>query len=100
MTRDCLVATWVGGLTMRVFVTGGNGFIGSAVVRTLVERDHTVRCLLRQPSCTERIEDLPVERVIGDVRDLASMREGIQGCEGVIHLASISSWSLINSPMV
>ena len=85
---------------MKVFVTGGNGFIGSAVVRTLVERGHTVRCLLRQTSGTERIDGLPVERVIGDVRDLASMREGMQGCDGVIHLASISSWSLINSPMV
>lgn len=85
---------------MQVFVTGGNGFIGSAVVRTLVGRGHRVRCLLRQTSRTERIDGLPVERVIGDLRDPASVRAGMQGCDGVIHLASISGWDLISSPLV
>jgi dihydroflavonol-4-reductase len=85
---------------MQVFVTGGNGFIGSAVVRTLVERGHRVRCLLRQMSRTERLEGLPIERVFGDVRDRASVQAGMQGCGGVVHLASISGWRLINSPLV
>jgi dihydroflavonol-4-reductase len=85
---------------MQVFVTGGNGFIGSAVVRMLVGRGHRVRCLLRQTSRTERIDGLPVERVIGDLRDPGSVRAGTQGCDGVVHLASISGWDLINSPLV
>jgi dihydroflavonol-4-reductase len=85
---------------MQVFVTGGNGFIGSAVVRTLLARGHRVRCLLRRTSRTERIDGLLVERVFGDVRDLESVRAGMSGCDGVVHLASISGWQLINSPLV
>src|SRR5215470_17636957 len=85
---------------MKVFVTGGNGFIGSVVVRTLVHRGHSVRCLLRRQSRTERIDGLPIERVLGDVRDYASVQAGMRGCEGVIHLASISGWSLIRSALV
>ncbi len=85
---------------MRIFVTGGNGFIGSAVVRKLVEKGHTVRCLVRATSDTRRIDDLPVERVLGDVRDPASLAAGIAGCDGVIHLAGLSSWNDLHSPMM
>jgi dihydroflavonol-4-reductase len=83
---------------MRTFVTGGNGFIGSAVVRRLVERGHAVRCLVRPTSDTRRIDDLPVERVIGDVRDAASLAAGLAGCDAVIHLAGLSSWNDLHSP--
>lgn len=83
---------------MKVFVTGGNGFIGCAVVKKLVDAGHTVRCLLRATSKTERIDSLPVERVTGDVRDPASVEAGMEGCDGTIHLAGVSSWNEINSP--
>jgi dihydroflavonol-4-reductase len=83
---------------MKVFVTGGNGFIGSRVVRRLREGGHEVRCLLRTTSDTTRIDDLTFERWIGDVRDLASMIEGMRGSDGCIHLASVSSWDQIRSP--
>ena len=85
---------------MRVLVIGGNGFIGSAVVRTLIGEGHVVRCLLRTTSRTARIDDLPVERALGDVRDLASLRDGMAGCQGVVHLASPSSWNDIESPLM
>jgi len=85
---------------MKVLVTGGNGFIGSAVVQLLARQGHEVRCLLRRASRTERIDDLPVERCGGDVRDRGSVLAGMRGCDGVIHLASISGWSLIDSPLV
>ncbi len=85
---------------MRVFVTGGNGFIGSRVVRRLAAGGREVRCLLRETSRTERIDDLDLERHLGDIRDVAGMAEGMAGCEGVIHLASISAWDQIRSPLM
>lgn len=83
---------------MQVFVTGGNGFIGSNVVRQLLSQGHDVRCLVRETSKTDRIDGLHWEKFIGDVRDADSVARGIQGCDAVIHLASPSSWYDINSP--
>jgi len=83
---------------MRVLVTGGNGFIGSVVVRTLGRLGHRVRCLLRPTSKTHRLDGFEFERAIGDVRDAASVRDALDGCDGVIHLASLSSWDSIDSP--
>ena len=85
---------------MKVFVTGGNGFIGSRVVRRLVEEGHEVRCLLRATSDTRRIEGLAFERFVGDVRDAASLTEGMRGAQACIHLASVSSWDDIRSPIL
>ncbi len=83
---------------MRIFVTGGNGFIGSRVVRLLHAEGHQVRCLLRPQSRTHRIDGVPYEKHLGDVLDPASLRSGMAGCDGVIHLASLSSWDQIRSP--
>lgn len=83
---------------MRIFVTGGNGFIGSNVVRQLCEAGHEVRCLVRETSDVSRIHGLQWERFVGDVRDPDSMRRGVDGCGAVIHLASPSSWDDIASP--
>ena len=77
---------------MKVFVTGGNGFIGSTVVRDLIARGHDVVCLLRAASRTERIDGLPVGRALGDVSDLESLRAAMAGCDCTIHLAAPSSW--------
>ena len=82
----------------RVLVTGGNGFIGSVVVRMLVDKGYQVRCLVREHSRTERIDGLPVEQVRGDVCDAASVHAAMQGCGSVVHLAGISRWEEIHSP--
>ena len=85
---------------MKVFVTGGNGFIGSRVVHLLCQQGHTVRCLLRKTSNIQRIEGLDFESHYGDLRDPDSLTPGMEGCDGVIHLASISSWDAIRSPLM
>jgi dihydroflavonol-4-reductase len=83
---------------LKVLVTGGSGFIGSVVVKTLVAQGYTVRCLLRPSSKLDRLAGLTYERAEGDVRDAASLRAALKGCDGVIHLAGLSSWDLIDSP--
>src|SRR5262249_29934442 len=85
---------------MKVFVTGGNGFIGSVVVRTLLAENHEVRCLLRPTSNVDRIAGLGFTRVDGDVRDAANVTRGADGCDAIIHLASLSNWNDIDSPLM
>ena len=85
---------------MKVFVTGGNGFIGSRVVHFLIQEGHTVRCLLRETSKTHRIDAYDFERHLGDIRDVDSLTEGMRDCDAVIHLASISAWDQIRSPLM
>jgi dihydroflavonol-4-reductase len=82
----------------KVLVTGGNGFIGSVVARKLLLHGHSVRCLLRPTSKLDRLAGLSFERSEGDVRDRESLQRAVQGCDGVIHAAGLSSWDLIDSP--
>ena len=62
----------------KIFITGGNGFIGSRVVHHLIEKGIAVRCLLRSTSKTDRIDGLPFEPVIGDIRDVALLEGGME----------------------
>ena len=77
---------------MRVFVTGGTGFVGKPTVRRLVEGGHEVRCLVRKTSRTDALEELGCELAYGDVTDKASVLDGMKGCEWVVHLANVYSF--------
>lgn len=83
-----------------ILVTGASGFIGSAVTRRLIEEGHRVRCLLRHGSRTDRIDGLSVERAVGDLLDPESIHRAARGCTAIIHLAGISAWTQITSPLV
>jgi dihydroflavonol-4-reductase len=85
---------------MRVLVTGGSGFIGSVVVKQLIAEQHEVRCLLRATSNTDRLNGLAYERAEGDVRDAAAVTRAMDGCDAAIHLASLSNWNDIDSPLM
>jgi dihydroflavonol-4-reductase len=84
----------------KVLVTGGNGFIGSVVVRTLASQGYTVRCLLRPTSKIDRLAGVAFERAEGDVRDRQAVGRAVAGCDGIIHLAGPSSWDIIDSPVM
>ncbi len=80
-----------------VLVTGGHGFIGHFVVKKLLERGHAVRCLVRETSDTRRIDGLDVTKHVGDILDPGSLTEPMQGATWAIHLAGISSYSLMQT---
>lgn len=69
-------------------VTGGTGFVGSAVVRALLARGLRVRALVRAGSDRRNLDGLPVELVTGDLRDPASLAEAVAGCRNVFHVAA------------
>jgi dihydroflavonol-4-reductase len=73
---------------MKCFVTGATGFLGSHVARQLLSRGAELRLLVRPTSRVDNIADLPAERVVGDLRDLESLKRGMSGCEFVFHVAA------------
>lgn len=74
---------------MKIFITGATGFIGSHLVRRLIEANHQVTCLVRQTSDTSKLETLPVKLVRGEITDKRSLTEGMQDCDWVFNLANL-----------
>jgi dihydroflavonol-4-reductase len=77
---------------MNTFVTGGTGFVGSMLVRKLVEAGHNVRLLARPTSNLRQLKDLPVEITPGDLSDVECLRRSMQDCEWVFHVAALYSY--------
>ncbi len=74
---------------MKVFVTGGSGFVGRQVVRRLAAEGYRPVCLVR-PGSENRLPAVQGLHVrIGDVTDSASLVGALEGCEAVIHLVGI-----------
>jgi nucleoside-diphosphate-sugar epimerase len=74
---------------MRVFLTGGTGFIGGTVARQLRERGDAVVALVRNPDKAEKLRELGCELVAGDLGDTAAIASGLEGCDAAIHGAAI-----------
>jgi dihydroflavonol-4-reductase len=69
-------------------VTGANGFVGSHVVRELLERGHEVIALVGADQDTAPVSGLPVKIRDFELHDRASVRRGLAGAETVIHTAA------------
>jgi dihydroflavonol-4-reductase len=74
---------------VKVFVTGGTGFIGGEVVRQLRERGDEVVCLVRNPAKGGTVEKLGCALVAGDLGDAEAIRRGMEGCDAVVHAAAM-----------
>jgi dihydroflavonol-4-reductase len=74
---------------VKVFVTGGTGFIGGEIVRQLRARGDHVVCLVRNPAKGEAAAALGCELVAGDLGDAEAIRGAVEGCDAVIHAAAI-----------
>jgi dihydroflavonol-4-reductase len=74
---------------MRVFVTGGAGFIGEAVVRRLVARGDRVTAVVRDLDKAEHLGAMGVDLRQGDLTRTAAIVDGMRGTEAVIHLAGM-----------
>src|SRR5579884_2971152 len=79
---------------MRILVTGGAGFIGSHVVRRLLEEGREVRVLDdfstgRASNLTDVADDVDLHE--GDLRRLGDVEAAMRGCEAAIHLGAVPS---------
>jgi nucleoside-diphosphate-sugar epimerase len=74
---------------VRVFLTGGTGFIGGEVARLLRARGDAVRALVRTPARAGALRELGCELVEGDLSDEAALQEACRGMQGVVHAAAV-----------
>lgn len=75
-------------MTPTILVTGGAGFIGSHLVRLLVERGENVRVLERPGAPVAHLPLGRIDLVRGDIRDESAVAKAVRGCREVYHLAA------------
>jgi nucleoside-diphosphate-sugar epimerase len=72
----------------QVFVTGGSGFIGRALIRRLIDEGHDVRALVRSATAADTVAALGAEPVQGVLTDPETWRDAVTGSEVLFHLAA------------
>jgi dihydroflavonol-4-reductase len=73
---------------VRALLTGGTGFVGSAVARALLREGWQVRALVRPNSNHRNLQGLEIETVAGDLNDRSSLDHAVAGCEALFHVAA------------
>ena len=86
-------------MSKTAFVTGGTGFLGINLIRTLCEDNWSVTALHRPTSNLKYIKDLPIQLVEASITDKASLEKAIpENTEVVFHLAGDTNmWSKNNA---
>ena len=67
----------------RALVIGASGFLGSHVVKALVDDGRPVRIMVRASSDTSATDHLNIERVVGAIDDVEALRSAMAGCDSV-----------------
>lgn len=75
-------------MTETVMLTGGTGFLGSAIALALHRAGHPVRALVREATPRAVLDAVPAEFIPGDLTDAASVARAMEGCGAVIHCAA------------
>ena len=73
---------------MTTLLTGGTGFVGAAVLRSLIAAGHNVRALVRPNSDRRNLSGVDCEIVTGDLTEPESLKRAVRGCETVFHVAA------------
>lgn len=73
---------------MNIFVTGGSGYVGQPIVKSLLAQGHRVSLLTRRTTHVETFGD-QIDIIVGDLFDDASLKLGLNDADAVIHLVGI-----------
>ena len=73
---------------MTTLLTGATGFVGAAVLRTLIAAGHNVRALVRPNSDRRNLSGLDCEIFFGDLAEPDSLKRAVRGCEALFHVAA------------
>ena len=84
---------------MKVFITGGSGWIGRHVVPLLISQDHEVLALSRSEEADITLKSIGATPVRGGLIDLEVIRSSAKGCDAAIHLAFIHDRASPNHDM-
>ncbi|MFN3973751.1 MAG: hopanoid-associated sugar epimerase [Dehalococcoidia bacterium] len=76
----------------KALVTGASGFVGSNLVRTLLQAGWEVRALVRPSSNLLALDGLPVELTLGDLTDPASLVRAVDSVDAVFHVAALNAF--------
>lgn len=76
---------------MRIFLTGGTGYVGAAVLDAFVRAGHRVDALVRNSERAARVQDRGAQPVLGDLSQPASYADAAAAADGVVHAAAESS---------
>lgn len=74
---------------VRIFVTGGTGFVGTQLVRRLRDTPHELCCLVRDPVKAQVARDAGATIAVGDLTDKAALVDGMRGCDWVASVANL-----------
>jgi nucleoside-diphosphate-sugar epimerase len=78
---------------MKVFLTGGSGYIGAVVIETLLQHGHEVTALARSDRAVDVVTKLGAKAVVGELTDVDVLREAAGAADGVLHLGASSERS-------
>lgn len=85
---------------MKALVTGANGFLGTALVKKLVDDGHEVYALVRKGSHCEGLSEINCHFVYGDITDFDSLRIAFQGMDAIFHLAGVIAYKKSDRPLM
>lgn len=81
---------------MRIFLTGGSGFVGRNLITTLVKRGFEVRSLVKWENEIELIKNCGAIPIFGDINDFQALKSGMEGCTVVFHVAAkVDDWGVL-----
>lgn len=86
---------------MKIFVTGGTGFVGSHTCQALLDAGHTLKLFVRNKEKAKELFGNSVRSIaVGDIASEADVKKAMKGCDGAIHMAAMVSTSKDDAELV